>query len=169
MDRYNATDIISTHVYIANDTNAVKVDDDGSDDADAIEIDIEGKEHGNIVDRNNDTDIIDNEEVVLDMNSANATDSTADKDKEVKAPAPPMVSSCKDNVNVKAPAQVCPPTSSASAASSVPPDDNSTPLVGIVGGSVAGVLVILAVIVTSVWCWRRGSCSSGERGSDDRE
>ena len=167
VDRYNATDIISTHVYIANDTNAVKVDDDGSDEADAIEIDIEGKEHGNIVDRNNDTDIIDNEEVVLDMNSANATDST--EGKEVKMPAPPMVSSCKDNVNVKAPAHVCPPTSSASAASSVPADNNSTPLVWIVGGCVAGVLVILAVIVTSVWCWRRGSCSSGDRGSDDRE
>ena len=33
----------------------------------------------------------------------------------------------------------------------------------------AGGLVILAVIVTSVWCWRRGSCSSEERGADRGE
>ena len=33
----------------------------------------------------------------------------------------------------------------------------------------AGVLVVLAVIVTSVWCWRRGSCSSGGRGADRGE
>ena len=64
VDRYNATDIIFTHVYIANDTDAVKVEDESSDDADAIEVD--SKEHGIIVDGNNATGIIHEKEASIE-------------------------------------------------------------------------------------------------------